>query len=82
VRRRPRTMLRGIEALTPSERRIAQLAATGRTNREIAQSLFITRKTVEMHLHNAYRKLDIDSRAELPDALTQQAGQAELAQKR
>jgi DNA-binding CsgD family transcriptional regulator len=82
VRRRPRTMLRGAEALTPSERRIAQLAATGRTNREIAQSLFITRKTVEMHLHNAYRKLDIDSRAELTDALTQQAAPAELAPER
>jgi DNA-binding CsgD family transcriptional regulator len=82
VRRRPRTMLRGVDALTPSERRIAQLAATGRTNREIAQSLFITRKTVEMHLHNAYRKLDIDSRAELPDALTQRARQAELAPER
>ena len=75
-------MLRGVEALTPSERRIAQLAATGRTNREIAQSLFITRKTVEMHLRNAYRKLDIDSRAELPSALTAQAGQAELAPER
>ena len=75
-------MLRGVEALTPSERRIAQLAATGRTNREIAQSLFITRKTVEMHLHNSYRKLDIDSRAGLPDALTQEAGQVELAPKR
>jgi DNA-binding CsgD family transcriptional regulator len=82
VRRRPRTMLRGVEALTPSERRIAQLAATGRTNREIAQSLFITRKTVEMHLHNAYRKLDIDSRAGLPDALTQEGGRAELAPER
>jgi DNA-binding CsgD family transcriptional regulator len=82
VRRRPRVMLRGVEALTPSERRIAQLAATGRTNREIAQSLFITRKTVEMHLHNAYRKLDIDSRAGLPDALTQEAGQIELAPER
>jgi DNA-binding CsgD family transcriptional regulator len=82
VRRRPRTMLRGVEALTPSELRIAELAATGRTNREIAQSLFITRKTVEMHLHNAYRKLDIDSRAELQDALTRHAGHAELAPER
>jgi DNA-binding CsgD family transcriptional regulator len=82
VRRRPRTMLRGVEALTPSEGRIARLAATGRTNREIAQSLFITRKTVEMHLHNAYRKLDIDSRAELPRALTQEAAPAELAPER
>jgi DNA-binding CsgD family transcriptional regulator len=82
VRRRPRTMLRGVESLTPSERRIAQLGATGRTNREIAQSLFITRKTVEMHLHNAYRKLDIDSRAELPRALTEEAAHAELAPER
>ncbi len=82
VRRRPRTMLRGVEALTPSEGRIARLAATGRTNREIAQSLFITRKTVEMHLRNAYRKLDIDSRAELPRALTQEAAHAELAPER
>jgi DNA-binding CsgD family transcriptional regulator len=82
VRRRPRTMLRGVEALTPSERRIARLAETGRTNREIAQSLFITRKTVEMHLHNAYRKLDIDSRGELPRALTQEAAHAELAPER
>ena len=82
VRRRPRTTLRGVEALTPSEGRIARLAASGRTNREIAQSLFITRKTVEMHLHNAYRKLDIDSRAELPRALTQEAAHAELAPER
>ena len=75
-------MLRGVEALTPSERRIARMAASGRTNREIAQSLFITRKTVEMHLHNAYRKLDIDSRADLPRALTQEAAHAELAPER
>ena len=82
VRRRPPTMLRGVEALTPSERRITLLAATGRTNRDIAQSLFITRKTVEMHLRNAYRKLDIDSRAELPEALTEEAGQIELTPQR
>ncbi len=62
--------------------RSALAGRDGRTNREIAQSLFITRKTVEMHLHNAYRKLDIDSRAGLPDALTQEAGQVELAPER
>jgi DNA-binding NarL/FixJ family response regulator len=42
------------------------MAAEGRTNREIAQELFLTRKTVETHLSHTYRKLDISSRAELP----------------
>ena len=45
------------------------MAAEGRGNREIAEALFLTRRTVEMHLSNAYRKLEIDSREELPDAL-------------
>ena len=57
------------DALTPSEQRIAKLAAGGASNREIAQSLFLTVKTVEMHLSNAYRKLDIRSRRDLPEAL-------------
>ena len=56
-------------ALTASERRVATLAAEGQTNREIAQALFVTPKTVEVHLSNAYRKLDIRSRRELPGAL-------------
>jgi DNA-binding CsgD family transcriptional regulator len=64
-----RTALRGVEALTPSERRVADLAAAGRTNREIAQELFVTEKTVEGHLRNAYDKLEVRSRLELPDAL-------------
>jgi DNA-binding CsgD family transcriptional regulator len=59
----------GVESLTPSERRIADLAAQGHSNREIAQSLFLTVKTVENHLTNAYRKLDIHTRTELPTAL-------------
>jgi DNA-binding CsgD family transcriptional regulator len=63
VRRAAQT---GIAALTPSERRIAKHAATGLTNAQIAQGLFVTTKTVEMHLGNAYRKLDITSRRELP----------------
>jgi DNA-binding CsgD family transcriptional regulator len=67
---RPRRELRvGVDALTPSERRIAELAATGLTNREIAQHLFLTMKTVESHLGSIYRKLDIGSRRALPDAL-------------
>jgi DNA-binding CsgD family transcriptional regulator len=59
----------GVESLTPSERRVAELAASGLTNRQIAQSLFVTRKTVEAHLSAAYDKLDIGSRRELPGAL-------------
>jgi DNA-binding CsgD family transcriptional regulator/Flp pilus assembly protein TadD len=67
---RPRTTaLSGVASLTASERRVASLAAEGQTNREIAQALFVTPKTVEVHLSNAYRKLDIRSRRELPGAL-------------
>ncbi len=59
----------GPASLTPSERRIAELAAGGNSNREIAQMLFVTPKTVEYHLRNAYRKLDIESRRELARVL-------------
>ncbi len=61
--------LTGAESLTPSELRVATLAAQGLTNREIAQRLFLTMKTVEMHLGSTYRKLDIGSRRDLPTAL-------------
>ena len=70
---RPRTTaLRGVLALTASERRVADLAAGGQTNRDIAQSLYVTPKTVEVHLSNAYRKLGIGSRRELPRALARE----------
>ena len=59
----------GIDALTASERRIAEAAAAGQQNREIAQSLFVTAHTVEFHLRNAYRKLGIKGRAALGAAL-------------
>jgi DNA-binding CsgD family transcriptional regulator len=65
-----RASARGSDALTPRERRIATMAAEGLGNREIAEALFITTKTVETHLGRAYRKLDISSRGKLPDALT------------
>ena len=57
------------DRLTPSERRVAELAAAGQTNREIADALFITVKAVEWHLGNSYRKLDIRGRGELAGAL-------------
>jgi DNA-binding CsgD family transcriptional regulator len=74
---RPRRLaLTGLDSLTPSERRIAQLAAAGLSNREIAQNLFITARTVEGHLTHAYPKLAITSREQLPAALTSNEGGA------
>jgi DNA-binding CsgD family transcriptional regulator len=67
---RPRRLaLRGAGALTASERRIAAMAADGLANREIAQALFLSEKTVEGHLGHAYRKLEITARSQLRDAL-------------
>ncbi len=59
----------GPEALTPSELRVARLAAEGRTNNEVAQALFVTPKTVDTHLTHVYAKLEITSRAALVQAL-------------
>jgi DNA-binding CsgD family transcriptional regulator len=64
-----RAALRGADALSPSERRVVALAIEGLSNRQIAEALFVTRKAVEWHLGNAYRKLDVRSRGELPAAL-------------
>jgi DNA-binding CsgD family transcriptional regulator len=69
-----RELLRGPDALTAGERRVAELAATGLTNRSIAQSLFLTTKTVETHLSHSYSKLGIRSRAELQGVLEPQGG--------
>ncbi len=67
---RPRREWRiGVEALTPGELRVARLAADGRTNREIAQALYVTLKTVEGHLARVFDKLEINSRAELARGL-------------
>ena len=65
-----RERLSGVEALTPQERRVAQMAAGGMTNRAIAQSLFLTTRTIEMHLANAYHKLGVSARTGLPRALS------------
>ena len=63
-----RERLHGPDALTASERRVAQLAADGFTNRQIAQALFVTTKTVEMHLGHVYGKLGIKGRDDLKAA--------------
>ena len=64
-----RAAIKGADALTPSERRVSELAADGMTNKQIAQALFVTLRTIEMHLSNAYGKLEIDSRQGLARAL-------------
>jgi DNA-binding CsgD family transcriptional regulator len=68
---RPRTdAATGVESLTASERRVVDLAIEGGSNREIAQALYVTPKTVEVHLSNAYRKLGVRGRRELANVLS------------
>ena len=64
-----RPLLTGVDALTPQEHRVADMAAGGATNREIAECLFVTLKTVEAHLGASYRKLDLKGREQLSAAL-------------
>jgi DNA-binding CsgD family transcriptional regulator len=69
---RPRRLqFSGVESLTASERRTASLARDGMSNTQIAQALFVTRKTVEKHISHAYTKLGIHSRDQLAKALAQ-----------
>jgi DNA-binding CsgD family transcriptional regulator len=70
-----RERISGVESLTASERRVAQMAAAGMTNREIAQALFVTIKAVAGHLTHVYEKLEIGGRPQLPGAL----GETDLA---
>jgi DNA-binding CsgD family transcriptional regulator len=67
-----RVVLTGVESLTASERRVAELAAEGLTNREIAQGLFVTMRSVEGHLTRVFGKLDLSSRDQLTAALAQE----------
>jgi DNA-binding CsgD family transcriptional regulator len=64
-----RVVLTGVDSLTASERRIAELASQGLTNREIAQTLFVTARTVEGHLTSIFRKLQVESRSGLQSVL-------------
>lgn len=71
---RPRRLATsGRDALTPAEHRVVRLVMEGRSNRQVAESLFVTPKAVEYHLANAYRKLQINGRGELARAITEGA---------
>ena len=59
--------------LTPAERRVVELAADGLTNKQIAQTLFVSVRTVEVHLKHAYTKLGVRSRAQLAHRLAEHA---------
>jgi len=65
--------LTGVDALTPSEQRLCELAAEGLRNRQIAESLFITEHTVEFRLHHIYTKLGVSRRSELAAAVANAA---------
>jgi DNA-binding CsgD family transcriptional regulator len=67
--RRARIELTGPNALTAAERRVCRQVAEGQTNREVAQTLFVTEKTVERHLSSAYQKLGIRSRFQLASVI-------------
>ncbi|MEA2130471.1 MAG: hypothetical protein QOJ85_3362, partial [Solirubrobacteraceae bacterium] len=68
---RPRKLLlNGLDSLTPSELRVARLVAQGLSNPQVAQTLFVTRSTVEAHLQSTFRKLDIRRREQLATILT------------
>jgi DNA-binding CsgD family transcriptional regulator len=64
-----RSAVTGPDSLTPTERRVAELAASGLTNRQVAEALFVTVKTVETHLARVYQKLGISTRTELQRAI-------------
>lgn len=72
---RPRRLrLSGIDSLTPSERRVAELAAQGQTNKQIAQALFLSTRTVETHIRHTLQKLEITSREQISDRLLLSSG--------
>jgi DNA-binding CsgD family transcriptional regulator len=73
-----RRALTGRSSLTPGEERICELVASGRSNREVADLLYVSRKTVEYHLGNAYGKLGISRREELAAALAPPDGSAPI----
>jgi DNA-binding CsgD family transcriptional regulator len=67
-------VLSGADALTPGERRVAEMTADGMTNREIAEALFVTIKAVQWHLRHVYRKLGAADRSQIAAKLYEEAG--------
>jgi DNA-binding NarL/FixJ family response regulator len=65
-----RQRVSGPDALTSAEARVAHMAAEGMTNREIAQALFVSTKTVENQLNSVFRKLRVPSRSQLGRVLS------------
>jgi DNA-binding CsgD family transcriptional regulator len=66
---RSRPSVAASEALTPQEHEIAMLAAAGLTNKQIAEQLYLSHRTIGAHLHRVFRKLGVTTRAALRDAL-------------
>ena len=62
------------EGLTPAEQRVAELVANGRTNAEVAATLFLAERTVASHLTHVYAKLGVRSRTELARTLADETG--------
>jgi DNA-binding CsgD family transcriptional regulator len=73
-----RTRQRGPASLTDAQHQVAELAAAGLTNREVAEQLYVTIKTVETHLNAVYRKLGIRGRDALSAALGSDAPEPTL----
>jgi DNA-binding CsgD family transcriptional regulator len=63
----------GWESLTPTELQVVELAASGLTNPEIAERMFIARGTVKIHLSHVYAKLDVRNRAALAALVSRRA---------
>jgi DNA-binding NarL/FixJ family response regulator len=64
----------GLESLTPQERSVAEAVASGRSNREVAEALFLSPRTVEYHLSSVYRKLGVHGRSALAHRLASSSG--------
>ena len=64
-----RSAISGVESLTPTELRVAELAADGLSNREIAELIFVSRNTIAWHLRNIFRKLQVESREQIGTSL-------------
>jgi DNA-binding NarL/FixJ family response regulator len=74
ARARAGTPIESRTHLTAQELRVAKMAAGGMTNKAIAQALFVTEKTIELHLTSSYRKLEISSRSQRARALGETLG--------